>query len=193
MTLWLKVRRVQAVLIPALAAFAVVVAVAHDQYIQLPSLLSASGNQVFLMQLAPLIITSALVHSLSQGAPEIEATAKRNTRVLDAVLVTALVAVAALASLVAGTLAGSQEATMAGRNTLFLTGLMLLARAVHEPAASAVPVGWVFTVMFLGYRDFHRPWPWAVTLHPADFLPTFGLCLLVFSAGLTFHVRARRF
>lgn len=81
---------------------------------------------------------------------------------------------------------------MAGRNTLFLVGLMLVARAVREQAATAVPVGWVLAVMFIGYRDFHRPWPWAVTLHPADFLPTSGFCLLVFAAGLVAHVRGRR-
>ncbi|MBV1940531.1 hypothetical protein KUF83_28755 [Streptomyces sp. BV286] len=193
MTLWFKVRRVQGLLVPAVVFFVVIVAVAHDQYVRLPGLLSAGGNRVFLMQLTPLIITSALAHSLAQGVPEIEATGQRKIRVMDAGLVTASVAIVALTSVVAGSLAGSQEATMAGRNTLFLAGLMLLARAVHEQAASALPVGWVFAVMFIGYRDFHRPWPWAVTLHPSSFLPTLGLCLLVFVAGLAVHARTRRF
>ncbi|MEV5428977.1 hypothetical protein [Streptomyces sp. NPDC052701] len=44
MTLWLKVRRVQAVLVPALAAFTVITVMMHDQYVQLPSLLSAGGT-----------------------------------------------------------------------------------------------------------------------------------------------------
>lgn len=192
MTLWLKARRVQAVLAPALAVYVVVVAVAHDQYVQMPSLLATGGNRVFLMQMTPLIITSTLAHSLAQGLREIEATAKRKIRTLDAALATALVGAAALASVAGGVLAGSEEATMAGRNTLFLAGLMLLARTVHEQAASALPVGWVFAVMFLGYRDFNHPWPWAVTLHPAGYVPTFGFCLFFFAAGLTVHARARR-
>ncbi|WP_256639870.1 hypothetical protein [Streptomyces murinus] len=192
MTLWLKVRRVQAVLAPALAVFVLLVAMVHDQYVQMPSLLAAGGNRVFLMQMTPLIITSTLAHSLAQGVPDIEATARRDVRTLDTALVSGVVVAATLASLAIGALADSQEATTAGRNTLFLTGLMLLARAVHEQAASVVPVGWVFAVMFVGYRDIDRPWPWAVTLHPVGYLPTFGFCLFVLAAGLTVHARARR-
>lgn len=192
MTLWFKVRRVPTVLIPALVAFTLVVVVAHDRYAQLPSLLAGGSSRVFLMQMTPLIITSALAYSLAQSVREIEAAARRRVRVLDAALVSVLVTAVVLVSLLTGTLADSQEATMAGRNTMFLTGLMLLARAVHEQAASAVTVGWVFAVMFVGYRDFDRPWPWAVTLHPAGYPPALGLCLLVLGTGLVVHIRTRR-
>ncbi|MEV5428978.1 hypothetical protein [Streptomyces sp. NPDC052701] len=140
----------------------------------------------------PLILTSTLAHSLAQAVTEIEATAQRDIRALDAALIAAVVAAAVLACLAIGALTGSQEATVAGRNTVFLTGLMLLGRTVREQAAAALPAGWVFAVMFVGYRDFHRPWPWAVTLHPAGFLPTFGFCLLVFASGLVLHARAPR-
>ncbi|MFD5452064.1 hypothetical protein [Streptomyces sp. NPDC127100] len=192
MTLWFKVRRVQAALIPALMAFVVLVVVAHDQYVQLPSLLTARGNRVFLMQLVPLVVTSALAHSLAQAVTETEAVAQREVRHMDAALIAAVMATSLAASLLTGSISGSPEASTAGRNVLFLTGLMLLARAVNEQAATAAPVGWVLAVMFIGYRDFDRPWPWAVTLHPADFLPTFGFCLLVFAAGLIAHVRFPR-
>ncbi|MFJ7423731.1 hypothetical protein ACIQXD_34775 [Streptomyces uncialis] len=166
--------------------------VAHDRYAQMPSLLAGGSSPVFLMQMTPLIVTSALAYCLAQGVPEIEATTLRKVRVLDAALATVLVAVVVLVSLSTGIVADSQEATMTGRNTLFLTGLMLLARSLHDQAASAVPVGWVFAVMFAGYRDFHRPWPWAVTLHPANYVPTLALCLLVFGTGLAVHIRTRR-
>ncbi|MFM9445285.1 hypothetical protein [Streptomyces acidiscabies] len=192
MTFWFKARRVQAALVPALAAFVLLVTVAHDQYVRLPSLLTAQGNRVFLLQLVPLIVTSALAHSLAQAVTEVEATAQRKVRALDAALISAVVAATVLASLLVRAVSDSAEASMAGRNTLFLVGLMLVARAVREQAATAVPVGWVLAVMFIGYRDFHRPWPWAVTLHPAGFLPTSGFCLLVFAAGLVAHVRSRR-
>ncbi|GAA5207656.1 hypothetical protein [Streptomyces thinghirensis] len=192
MTLWFKARRVQAALGPALVAFAVLVVVAHDQYVQLPSLLTARGNRVFLMQLVPLVVTSALAYSLAQAVAEIEAVAQRKVRHLDAALITAVVVAALAAGLLTGGISGSPEASMAGRNVLFLTGLMLVARTFNEQAATAVPVGWVLAVMFIGYRDFNRPWPWAVTLHPSDYLPTYGFCLLVFAAGLIAHVRFRR-
>ncbi|MFF7737402.1 hypothetical protein [Streptomyces sp. NPDC007984] len=192
MTLWLKVRRVQAVILPAIAAFILITVVAHDQYVRLPSLLSAGGNRLFLLQLVPLILTSTLAHSLAQAVPEIETTARRNIRAMDMTLIATVVTAAVLACLAIGALTGSQEVTMAGRNAMFLTGLMLLGRTVSEQAATALPVGWVFAVMFVGYRDFHRPWPWAVTLHPADFLPTFGFCLLVLAGGLILHTRPHR-
>ncbi|MFI8952879.1 hypothetical protein ACIGO6_41345 [Streptomyces sp. NPDC053750] len=192
MTLWFKARRVQAALAPALLAFAVLVVVAHDQYVQLPSLLTARGNRVFLMQLVPLVVTSALAHSLAQAVTEIEAVAQRKIRNLDAALIAVVMLAAVAAALVTGGVSGSSEASMAGRNVLFLTGLMLMARTVNEQAATAVPVGWVLAVMFIGYRDFNRPWPWAVTLHPAGHLPTFGFCLLVFIAGIVAHTRFRR-
>ncbi|MFG2606705.1 hypothetical protein ACGFT2_24605 [Streptomyces sp. NPDC048514] len=192
MNLWCTVRRVQAVLLPALTAFVVVVVVAHDQYIRLPALIGTSGNQVFLMQLAPLIVVSALAHGLGQVVPEAEGTAQRPIRVLDTALIGTLTGSAALAALTVAVSAGSPEASMAGRNTLFLTGLMLMARRIHEQAATAVPVGWVLAVTLIGYRDVGRPWPWALTLHPAGFLPTLALCLLVFAAGLTSYVRPRR-
>ncbi|MFJ6659827.1 hypothetical protein ACIQNG_26250 [Streptomyces sp. NPDC091377] len=192
MTLWLKVRRAQAVLVPALVTFIVIVAVAHDQYVQLPSLLSAGGNRIFLLQLVPLVVTSALAHSLAQAVTDVEATARRNIRALDTALVVAVITAAVLACLMVGALTGSQEATMAGRNAAFLTGLMLLGRTVREQAATALPVAWVFAVMFVGYRDFDRPWPWAVTLHPGDFLPTSGFCILILAAGLALHTRAHR-
>ncbi|MBH5135015.1 hypothetical protein I3J14_33695 [Streptomyces sp. HB-N217] len=192
MTLWFKARRIQAALGPALVAFAVLVVVAHDQYVQLPSLFAARGNRVFLMQLVPLVVTSALAYSLAQAVAEIEAVAQRKVRHLDAALITTVVVAALAVSLLTGGISGSPEASMAGRNVLFLTGLMLVARTCNEQAATAVPVGWVLAVMFIGYRDFNRPWPWAVTLHPSDYLPTYGFSLLVFAAGLIAHVRFRR-
>lgn len=192
MSLWCTVRRVQAVLLPALAAFTIVVMVAHDQYIRMPGLIGTSGNQVFLMQLAPLVIVSALAHSLGQAVPDVEATAQRAVRALDGALITVLIGAAALVASAVAVAAGSSEAAMAGRNTMFLTGLMLVARRCHEQAATALPVGWVLAVVLIGYRDSDRPWPWALTLHPAGFLPTFAVCLLVLAAGLTLHVRAPR-
>ncbi|WP_282702406.1 hypothetical protein [Streptomyces sp. CC219B] len=191
MILWLKARRVHVLVAPATLAFIVVVAVGYDQYVQLPSLLGSGGNRVFLVQLAPVVITSALAQSLAHRVPEIEKTARRNTRLLDSALITTTVAVAAMAVWALGDASRSQEVLMAARNVVFLTGLMVLTRVLHEQAAVMAPVTWVFAVIFLGHRDPYRPWPWAVTLHPPGSLPTLALCLAVFGAGITAHVRHR--
>ncbi|WJV47226.1 hypothetical protein [Streptomyces flavofungini] len=189
---WIKARRLLPALVPGTAAFTLIVAVAHDRAVELPGVLSAGGNRVFLMQIVPLVITSALAHSLDQRLVEAEVVTTRALGRLDALLVTATVLTSAVAGLVVGALAGSDEATAVGRNTAFLTGLMLLAQAAHPKAATAAPVGWVFAVIFLGYADFHRPWPWAVTLHAPTHVLALALCVIVFVGGLVALTRARR-
>ncbi|MEV0445842.1 hypothetical protein AB0I84_12935 [Streptomyces spectabilis] len=189
---WIKARLLLPVLLPGIAVFTLIVAVAHDRAIDLPGLLSVSGNRVFLMQIMPLVITSILAHCLAQRLVEGEEVATRNLRRLDALLVVACVLTAALAGLVVGAVSGSDEATAVGRNTVFLTGVMLLSGAVYPKAATVAPVGWVFVIMFLGHADYHRPWPWAVTLHPPANVPALALCLLVFLGGLVAQARVRR-
>ncbi|MFD9908297.1 hypothetical protein [Streptomyces sp. NPDC059063] len=189
---WFKARRLLPVLLPGLVAFTLIVAVAHDRAVELPGMLSAGGNRVFLLQIVPLVITSTLAHSLDQRLVEAEAVATRDVRRLDTLLVTACVLTAVAAGLIIGALSGSDEATMVGRNTAFLTGLMLLAGAVHPKASTVAPVGWVFAIIFLGYADFHRPWPWVVTLHAPSSIPALSLCLLVLAGGLVARTRARR-
>ncbi|MEV0439963.1 hypothetical protein AB0I84_24295 [Streptomyces spectabilis] len=189
---WFKARLVLPVLLPGTAVFTLVVAVAHDRAIELPGMLSAGGNRVFLVQIVPLVITSVLAHSLAQRLVEAEVVATRDPRRLDAFLVVACVLTAAAASLAIGAVSASDEATMAGRNTAFLTGIMLLAQAAHPKAATVAPVGWVFVVMFLGHADYHRPWPWAVTLHPPADVPALVLCSIVFLGGLVAQARVRR-
>ncbi|UFQ15421.1 MULTISPECIES: hypothetical protein [Streptomyces] len=192
MNWWVKARRLLPVLLPGMAAFTLIVAVAHDRAIELPGMLSGGGNRVFLMQMIPLVITSTLGHCLEQRLVEAEVVGARNLRRLDTLLVTACVLAAVAVSLVIGALSGSDEATMAGRNTAFLTGLMLLAGAVHPKASAVAPVGWVFAIIFLGYADFDRPWPWAVTLHAPSSLPALALCSTVFVGGLVSQARVRR-
>ncbi|MFH9073646.1 hypothetical protein [Streptomyces alboflavus] len=189
---WVKARRLGTVLLPGTVVFALILSVAHDRAIELPGMLSGGGNRVFLLQLVPLVITSTLAHSLAQRLVEAEEVAMRNVRRLDTLLVAACVLAAVLASLVVGGLSGSDEATVAGRNTAFLTGVMLLAGAAHPQAATVAPVGWVFAIVFLGYADFDRPWPWAVTLHTPASIPSLAICSTVFVGGLVAQARARR-
>ncbi|MFD5697406.1 hypothetical protein [Streptomyces lasiicapitis] len=189
---WVKARRLLPVLLPGIGALTLIVAVAHDRAIELPGMLTAGANRVFLMQLIPLVITSTLAHCLTQRLDEAEAVATRNLRRLDVLLVVACVLTVALVGLVIGAASGSDEAAMVGRNTAFLTGVMLLAEALHPKAAVVAPVGWVFIIMFLGHSDYHSPWPWAVTLHAPSNLPALAVCSLVFIGGLIAQARVRR-
>lgn len=189
---WVKARRLGPALLPGVAVFTLVLALAHDRAIELPGMLSGGGNRVFLLQFVPLVITSTLAHSLAQRLAEAEEVAVRNVRRLDTLLIVACVLAAVVASLVVGGFSGSDEAAMAGRNTAFLTGLMLLAGAAHPKAVTVAPVAWVFAIVLLGYADFDRPWPWAVTLHAPAELPALALCATVFACGLAAQARARR-
>lgn len=190
---WYKGRRLTAVVLPGLLAFTLLAAVAHGESVALPGLLTSGGNLLFLMHLTPLIVTGILAHSLAQQLPEAEDLSVRPIQRYDVALALCTVAVAVSAAGIIGALAGSPTAYEAARNTLFLTGLMLLAGAVHPQAATVAPVAWVFVAAFVGYRDFHRPWPWAVTLHRAGYVPTFFFCLVVFLCGLValHHTRRR--
>ncbi|KUL53714.1 MULTISPECIES: hypothetical protein [unclassified Streptomyces] len=188
---WLKARRLLPVLLPGTAACVLIVALAHDRAIDLPGVLNAGANQIFLMQLIPLLVTSTLAHCLAQRLEEAEAVATRDPRRLDTLTVLTCVSVVAVAGLAIGAAAGSDEATTVGRNTAFLTGLMLLAEAVHPKAATVAPVGWVFAIMFLGHSDYHRPWPWAVTLHAPWDPPALVACAIVFLGGLIAQARIR--
>ncbi|MEV4944041.1 hypothetical protein [Streptomyces zaomyceticus] len=181
---WYRGRRFTAVILPGLLAFTLLAAVAHGDSVALPGLLTPGGGLLFLLHLTPLIVTGTLAHSLAQRLPEAEELSVRPIERYDVTLTLLTVAVAVSAAGTVGVFADSSTAYEAARNTLFLTGLMLLGGAVHPQAATVAPVAWVFIAAFAGYRDFHRPWPWAVTLHPAGYVPTFLFCLAVFLCGL---------
>ncbi|MER5357213.1 hypothetical protein [Streptomyces sp. NPDC002785] len=192
MPLWFKSRRFSAVIIPSLALFIVIVVLGYGESIVLPGMLSSGSNRVQLMHIAPLIVTSSLSYSLTQRLVEAEILSVRKVRWFDTGLVVLTVGIAVSASFGVGEWMGSQEAIEAGRNTIFLTGLMLIAGALHAQAAPLAPIGWVFIVTFIGYRDFGRPWPWAVTLHPAGLAVTYFFCLTVFAVGLVMNYRIHR-
>ncbi|MEU2507914.1 hypothetical protein ABZ621_24810 [Streptomyces sp. NPDC007863] len=181
-----------AVVLPGLMAFAALTALAHDQSVALPGMFGPGTSLLFLMNIVPLIVTGVLTHSLAQRLPEGEETAARAVHRYDALLVLHAVAASAATAWAIGLSSHSPAATEAGRNTFFLVGLALLGGAVGPQLATVAPVAWVFVTAFVGYRDIRRPWPWAVTLHPAGYLPTFLLCLLVFAAGLAALTRTRR-
>ncbi|WJV48578.1 hypothetical protein [Streptomyces flavofungini] len=191
MTWWFKARRIWSVLVPCLVAFALVVAGFHGVAVEFPSLLVGGSNDFLLMLLAPVLVTSGLLLCLSSRLEEGEAVAWRPVSRYDTVLIVAAGAFAVAVGCAVGQSSGSDDAWSTGRNTLFLTGLMLLVHTVAPQGAVAVPVGWIFTVVFVGFDQFHRPYPWTVLPRSPSDLPAFTAALVAFTAGLVAHARHR--
>ncbi|MFE9457123.1 hypothetical protein [Streptomyces californicus] len=192
MILWIRARRAFPVLVPGLLVFLAVITVGRQENVLLPGLINSGRNHVQLVHFAPLIVTSTLAHCLAQRLAEAELTTVRRIRLLDVGLVTVTTALAVSASCLVAGITHTDLVYEAGRNTLFLVGLMLIAGGLHPQAATLSPVAWVFAAMFAGYRDYDRPWIWAVTLHPAHIVVTACFCLLVFTAGLVVGGRSPR-
>ncbi|GGR67420.1 hypothetical protein GCM10010252_01440 [Streptomyces aureoverticillatus] len=188
---WFKARRVWAVLVPCMALFAAVVAGFNGVAVEFPSLLVGGSNDFLVMLLAPVPVTSGLLLSLSSRLEEGEAAAWRPVSRYDTVLVLVTGAFAIVVGGVAGQASGSDDAWSTGRNTLFLIGLMLLVHAVAPQGAVAVPVGWIFMVVLIGFDRFHHPYPWTVLPQPPTDPPAFAAALVTFAAGLATHARQR--
>ncbi|MEU1817812.1 hypothetical protein ABZ543_21820 [Streptomyces roseifaciens] len=188
---WFKARRIGPLLVPCLAVFTTVVAALNSVALELPSLLTGGSNSFLVMLLAPLPATSGLLLCLTSRLAEAEAAAWRPVPRYDITLILATVAFTTAVGCLVGRAAGSDEAWSTGRNTLFLAGLMLLVHTIAPQGAVAVPVGWIFTVIFVGYDRYHQPYPWTVLPHPPADLPALVLALVVFAAGLAAHARHR--
>ncbi|MFB7421200.1 hypothetical protein ACFC18_26470 [Streptomyces sp. NPDC056121] len=188
---WCRARLLVPVLLPGLLTFALGLVVARDDAIALPSFFNAGGNRIAFVQVLPLMVSSTLAYAMTQRLTEAEALARRPIALLDTGLSAAAGFLALAASVTVWHFGGSQESLAAGRNTLFLIGLMLIAARINSQAATLTPVAWMFAMLFIGFKDHHRPWFWAVTLHRADFAPTFALCALVFIAGLATNLSSR--
>lgn len=191
MTWWCKARRIWSVLAPCLVGFTLLVAGFHGVAVEFPSLLIGGTNDFLLMLLAPVLVTSGLLLSLTSRHEEGEAVAWRPVSRYDSVLIVAAGAFAVAVGCVVGQMSGSDDAWSTGRNTLFLTGLMLLVHTVAPQGAVAVPVGWIFIVVLLGFDQFHRPYPWTVLPRPPSDLPALTAALVAFAAGVLTHARHR--
>ncbi|WP_030835935.1 hypothetical protein [Streptomyces hygroscopicus] len=187
---WFKARRIVPVLLPCLAGFVVIVALFSGVTVDFPSLLTGGSNDFLIMLLAPVPATSGLLLCLTSRLVESEAARWRPVHHYDALLITATVAFAAAVGCVAGWASGSGDAWSLGRNTGFLTGLMLLVHTAAPQGAVAVPVGWVFTVVFVGFDRFHRPYPWTVLPQPPTEPLSLTTALAVFAVGLIAHATA---
>ncbi|MFE1149867.1 hypothetical protein ACFW42_22490 [Streptomyces albidoflavus] len=164
MTLWWKVRALP-VAVAGLVLFAALAALVGSAYAELPSLYGATAQPLLLF--APLVLTLALSHCLHRRLPSAEATGVRAGAWWDRVLALAVAGLGGGAVLLLPFASGGQDQAAVGRNTLFLVGLLLVARRVAGELAGAVaPVAWVLAMTLVGSPGPGRTYVWAVVLLP---------------------------
>lgn len=178
---WLKARRVPTVLAAMLVTFVVLVFVVQNTFVLLPSFTGRS--QVALSLFVPIPLIAGLMLCLESRIAPAEDSGVRSVALLDAALITAAIGTAVVTSVVAGLVLDAPQAGTAGRNALFLTGLMLCGRAVMGQRAVMIPVAWLFFVVFIGFRPTGDPYPWTIVPEPAGALHAVVGAVLAFLTG----------
>ncbi|WP_329368296.1 hypothetical protein [Streptomyces sp. NBC_01483] len=189
MTWWFKARRGHMLLPLALVVFGAGLYAMQGTMVLLPSLVGTP--RVALSLFIPVPLLAFLMAVLESRLPAAEVSGVRSMTRFDNGLVAAVMAAAVLCSVLIASVQGSAEATTGGRNAVFLTGLMLLGRAWAGPTAVMFPVGWLVTVVLVGFRE-NVPHLWTVTALPADNPSAAAASLVVFAIGLAAQIRSSR-
>lgn len=182
---WLKARRVHPVLTLAVGAFVLLTFVFRDNAVVLPSFSVSAGNNVVLSFFTPLIVVGAIGQCLDARLPSAELTGLRPVGWMDTGLALAAVSAVLVGSGAAWLSLDSGAALQAGRNTLFLTGLMLLGRGFVGRAAIVLPLVWVFAVVFFGRKTGAAYHAWAVTGLEASHQYAAALAAATFVVGVS--------
>ncbi|WP_253915788.1 hypothetical protein [Streptomyces sp. NRRL S-31] len=188
---WVKAHRVHTVLSASLALFVLLLVLFQGGSVALPSL-TGGATQVVLALFVPVPLVSGLALCLDTRLPAAESTAVRPVRYLDAALVVAVALVATAASAVAGAAWEDAVTGAVGRNTLFLAGLMLIARALFGRPGVLLPTAWILTVCLCGFRPGNDAYPWTVLPEPLGAPHAAAAALLMFGAGVTVQIRYAR-
>lgn len=188
--LWLRTRRASTVLPVALLVFIVLVILVQNTSVALPSLTGRS--QVALSLFVPIPLVSGLMMCLESRLPAAEISGIRPVRLMDAALAAATVSGAVAMSVTVGMLLDIRQAGAAGRNALFLTGLMLIGRALVGQPAVMIPVGWLLITVFVGFRGPGDPYPWSIVAEAVSVPHAAFVAVLVFIAGITAQLRTPR-
>ena len=176
---WFKARRGHQLLPLAVIVFGAALYAVQGTTVLLPSLTGSPKGALSLF--APVPLLAFLMAVLAARLPAAEVSGARSTTRPDNVRVTAAVAAAE----------GTSAATTGGRNAVFLTGLMLLGRAWAGQSAVMIPVGWLVTVVVVGFRG-NVPHLWTVIALPADNAFAAIASVVVFAAGLAAQIRSSR-
>ncbi|KAF5997188.1 MULTISPECIES: hypothetical protein [Streptomyces] len=189
MTWWFKARRGHLLLPLALLVFGAGLYAVQGTTVLLPSLVGSP--RVALSLFVPVPLLAFLMAVLESRLPAAEVSGVRSMTRLDNGLVATVMAAAVLCSVLIASVQGSAAATAGGRNAVFLTGLMLLGRAWAGQTAVMVPVGWLLTVVLVGFRG-NVPHLWTVIALPADNPYAAAASLAVFAIGLAAQIRSSR-
>ncbi|MGW3950548.1 hypothetical protein ACWEKM_06205 [Streptomyces sp. NPDC004752] len=189
MTWWFKARRGHLLLPLAVLVFGAGLYAVQSNTVLLPSL--TGSPRIALSLFIPVPLLAFLMAALESRLPAAEVSGVRSMTRLDNALVAVVVAAAVLCAVLIAAVQGSAQATTAGRNAVFLTGLMLLGRAWAGQTAVMVPVGWLVTVVLIGFRG-NLPYLWTVIALPADSLFAAATSLAAFAVGLAAQIRSSR-
>lgn len=147
---WIGARRARIMVPLALAAFLLPLLAVQNTQVVLPSLIGSP--RVALTLFVPVPLVACLMHALESRLPAPEDSGVRPVGRYDAALAATVCAAALCCGLLVAAVGGTQEAAVAGRDVLFLAGLMLLGRAVFGASAVLVPVAWLVLVVGIGFR-----------------------------------------
>ncbi|MEU8880968.1 hypothetical protein [Streptomyces hydrogenans] len=189
---WLLTRRVHVFLAIGMASFLALVLMFQDKSSALPSFGSTGSVTVRLTVFVPIPLVAALMMSLDSRlrAPEISGIRRIDLR--DVAITLGTVAVAVVASYAAGAVVGSQVAQAAGRNVAFLTGLMLLGRALFGQGGALFPTAWVMAVVLVGFRTTNDPYPWTILPEPLGAPHAAAGAALMLAVGVFAQIRTSR-
>lgn len=180
---WLKARLAHTVLVAGIASFTVLTLAVQDRSTILPSFTISGGNNVLLAFFTPLLVVGTLAHCLDSRLPSAELTGVRPVPWMDTALIAAAMTAVLALSATGGALLDSGAVHQAGRSTLFLTGLMLIARVFVGRAGIMLPLAWLLAVVFFGRvtgRQYHS---WAVTAQSAHSVPAAVAAVLALAVG----------
>ncbi|MEW2130374.1 hypothetical protein [Streptomyces sp. NPDC005435] len=182
MLLWSKAR-ILPVLLAAFSASVVFALLAKDTLVALPTLGTDAGRPLILF--APLLTCMGLAYCLGSSLPSAESTGTRRVTTLDQVLVVCTGLAAVASSTLIATLTAAPSVATAGRNTLFLAGLMLCVRALagHQFAV-ITPAAWVIAMTLIGSDPAGHDRPWTVILMPPSHTGALVVAVAVFATGL---------
>ncbi|MER8028329.1 hypothetical protein ABTZ78_05045 [Streptomyces bauhiniae] len=186
---WFKARRGHLLLPLAMALFAGGLYAVQDTSVLLPSLTGAP--RVALSLFVPVPLLACLMAVLESRLPAAEVSGVRSVTRLDNLMVSAVAALALLCGVLVAAMNSTASAVTCGRNAVFLTGLMLLGRAWAGQTAVMIPVGWLVTVVVVGFRG-NIPHLWTVVALPADNPFAAAASLILFAVGLAAQIRSSR-
>ncbi|MET8579135.1 hypothetical protein [Streptomyces sp. NPDC005012] len=184
MTWWLKTRLVPTVLAGALLGHTLLLLAVWDWTVVLPSLSIDQRNDIPLAFFLPLLVAGPLAHCLDSRQPHTELAGIRRIALRDTLLAVSAVGLSLLLTVLAACATQSDITLQAARNVLFVTGLMLTARAVLGRSGIVVPLLWIFTVVLFGRRSTSTFYSWAVTALPSDTAHAAAAAALLFITGI---------